>query len=185
MRFSLNVLLLVLFVSCSVDSSRTAINSDTLSRGSSTPALDAAALSQKDTTVSVGDTVGAVPVPESRPYRRSWVIGREEGESSKSSRFRATGLRYANGRLVLLLDSARNIHIDSIMVENLGRREGFATTCRSGLTRREDDRVVGIMGDTLHEQWIKPRLAWLFDTVSKRITPVASDGVLCMLEIPD
>jgi hypothetical protein len=94
-------------------------------------------------------------------------------------------MRYADGRLLLFLDTARDAHVDSLAVSNLGVHESFATLCRLTTGSDADNRVVAIMRDTVHEQWLKPRLAWMFDTVSRHIKPIAPDSASCMLEIAD
>jgi hypothetical protein len=73
---------------------------------------------------------------------------------------------------------------DSLIVAGLAPGETFATLCKVGATLSHG-QTAGLMRDTVTEQWLQPRLAWFFDTVSVRIRAIPTDSVLCMLEMPD
>jgi hypothetical protein len=66
----------------------------------------------------------------------------------------------------------------------LAQHEALSNTCRLG-SAQLDDRIVGIMRDTIRERWIKPRLAWMFDTLSVRIKTIPVNSVFCILKMPD
>ena len=175
----------VLFLlACTAESRRNAVTADTVS--AETSATNSVAPDSQSVTLAETAAVNPVASAElpsasvhTRPYRRSWLVG------AFASRFRASGLRYADGRLLLFLDTARDTHVDSLTVNNLGARESFATLCRLTSGSDADSRLAAIMRDSVHEQWLKPRLAWMFDTVSRHIRPIVPDSASCMLETAD
>lgn len=118
-----------------------------------------------------------------------WWLG-WDGSSAKSPRFSADFVRFTSGVLLLKLDTTliRNQTepplntklADSIAVQGLGRTERFATDCKLG-THSVDVRLTGLVPDTIPEKWMRPRLAWLFDTVSARIRRLKPDSLSCIL----
>lgn len=121
----------------------------------------------------------------------AWWLGWGKGGSdAKSPRFSADFDRFTSGVLLLTLDTTllRNRTeppfdtklADSIAVQGLRRTERFATDCRFS-THPVDERLTGLVPDTTPERWMRPRLAWLFDTVSARIRRIRPDSISCML----
>lgn len=125
----------------------------------------------------------------------SWRLGDEDTFPTKNPvRFFANFDRFTSGVLVLTLDTALTRTMreppfesrvaDSISIRGLGRRERFAVQCQFG-THQIDDQIVGVVRDTISEQWQRARLAWLFDTSTARIRPMRPDSVSCRLLNPD
>jgi hypothetical protein len=142
-------------------------------------------------TLAAGDETD-VSNYQSSGWWLGWVGG---GSNSKPLRFSADFDRFTSGVLLLKLDTAlvRNRKeppfetklADSIAVRGLGKTERFATDCRFG-AHRVDERLTGVVPDSTPDRWMRPRLAWLFDTVSARIRRVRPDSISCMLsQSPD
>jgi hypothetical protein len=118
-----------------------------------------------------------------------WWLG-WDGSSAKSPRFSADFVRFSSGVLVLKLDTTliRNRTeppfdtrlADSIAVQGLKKTDRFATDCKLG-AHSVDPRLTGLVSDTIAEKWMRPRLAWLFDTVSSRIRRIKPDSLSCIL----
>lgn len=132
---------------------------------------------------------------EPLPHSDGWIVGRDEDVPNSGSRFEAGGDRYRSGFLVIYLDTAlkraypgepphERARADSLIVTGLAPGETFARLCKVSATLSKGE-TAGLMRDTVTEQWLKPRLAWFFDTVNVRIRAVPTDSVLCMLEMPD
>lgn len=124
-----------------------------------------------------------------------WIVGRDENVPNSGSRFSGHADRYRSGALVIYLDTSLKraypgeppheyAHADSLVVKGLAAGEMFAQFCKVGSTLARG-QTAGLMRDTVTEQWLQPRLAWFFDTVSVRIRAVPTDSVSCMLEMPD
>ena len=122
-----------------------------------------------------------------------WLGWGSDGSVAKSPRFSADFVRFTSGVLLLKLDTT---HVrnrteppfdtklaDSIAVRGLGTSERFATDCRFS-AHSVDERLTGLVPDTTPEKWMRPRLAWLFDTVSARIRRIRPDSISCILS-PD
>jgi hypothetical protein len=120
-----------------------------------------------------------------------WWLGPDmDGPNAKPPHYSADFVRFTSGVLLLKLDTTlvRNRTeppfdtkvADSIAVRGLGRAERFATDCRFG-AHPVDERLTGVVPDSVPDRWMKARLAWLFDTVSARIRRVRPDSISCML----
>jgi hypothetical protein len=129
------------------------------------------------------------------PHSDGWIVGYDEGVPNSGSRFEAGGDRYSSGFLVVRLDTAltrvypaepphERARADSLVISGLKVGETFARLCKVGSTISKG-QTAGLMRDTVTEQWLKPRLAWFFDTVAVRIRAIPTDSILCMLEMPD
>jgi hypothetical protein len=122
-----------------------------------------------------------------------WLGYSEPGTRPKAMRFLADFTRFTSGVLLLTLDTTlvRNQTdppfdsklADSIAVRGLGKTERFSTDCKFG-ARSRDERLNGLVPDTTPNKWMRPRLAWMFDTVSARIRRIRPDSISCML-LPD
>lgn len=123
-----------------------------------------------------------------------WWLGiNKNGSRPNSMRFLADFSRFTSGLLVLILDTTlvRNQteapfdtkRADSIAVPRLGKTERFSTDCKFG-AHPLDERINGVVPDTTANKWMRPRLVWLFDTVSARIRRIKPDSISCML-MPD
>lgn len=98
--------------------------------------------------------------------------------------------RFSSGVLIFTLDTTLtrdrtgppfDTHLaDSIAIRGLGAFERFATDCRIGTTAL-DERIVGVVPDTVPERWMRPRVAWTIDTTVARIRELKPDSVLCKL----
>lgn len=122
-----------------------------------------------------------------------WLGYNKDGSRPKSVRFSADYSRFTSGVLLLTLDTSlvRNQteapfdtqRADSIGVRGLGKNERFSTDCKFG-AHSVDERINGLVPDTTAEKWMRPRLAWLFDTAYARIRRIRPDSISCML-MPD
>jgi hypothetical protein len=139
--------------------------------------------------------VDTTAAKEPLPHFVGWIVGRDENVPNSGSRFSGHADRYRSGALVIYLDTSfkrvypgepphEYAHADSLVVRGLAAGETFADFCKVGSTLALG-HTAGLMRDTVTEQWLQPRLAWFFDTVSVRIRAVPTDSVLCMLEMPD
>ena len=135
-------------------------------------------------------TLAASDETDASNYQSSgWWLG-WDGSGAKSPRFSADFDRFTSGVLLLKLDTTvvRNRKeppfdtklADSIAVRGLGRTERFATNCRFN-AHSVDERLTGLVADTTPERWMRPRLAWLFDTVAARIRRIRPDSISCIL----
>jgi hypothetical protein len=131
-------------------------------------------------------TLTATDETDMSNYQSSgWWLG-----SEAKPRFYADFNRFTSGVLFLKLDTTlvRNRTqppfatklADSVAVRGLGKTERFATDCRFG-AHSADERLTGLVADTTPERWMRPRLAWLFDTVSARIRRMRPDSISCAL----
>lgn len=151
----------------------------------------ASAASAETLPARVDTTVGK----ETVPHFVGWIIGRDENVPNSGSRFSGHADRYRSGALVIYLDTSfkraypgeaphEYAHADSLVVRGLAAGETFAEFCKVGSTLALG-HTAGLMPDTVTEQWLRPRLAWSFDTVSVRIRAVPTDSISCLLEMPD
>jgi hypothetical protein len=135
-------------------------------------------------------TLAASDETDASNYQSSgWWLG-WDGSGARSPRFSADFNRFTSGVLLLKLDTTllRNRTgppfdtklADSIAVRGLGRTERFATDCRFS-AHSVDERLTGLVPDTTPERWMRPRLAWLFDTVAARIRRMRPDSISCIL----
>jgi hypothetical protein len=131
-------------------------------------------------------TLAATDETDVTNYQSSgWWLG-----SEAKPRFSADFNRFTSGVLFLKLDTTlvRNRTeppfdtklADSIAVRGLGKTERFATECKYA-QHSVDKRLTGLVPDTTPEEWMHPRLAWLFDTVVARIRRMRPDLVACAL----
>ncbi len=139
--------------------------------------------------------INTTAVEEPLPHFVGWIVGHDENVPNSGSRFSGDADRYRSGVLIIYLDTSfkraypgeaphEYAHADSLVVRGLAAGETFAEFCKVGSTLALG-RTAGLMRDTVTGQWLQPRLAWLFDTVSVRIRVAPTDSVLCMLEMPD
>ena len=153
-----------------------------------TAALDANILPNEKTEPRV--TLAPTDETDVSNYQSSgWWLG-WDGSNAKSPRFSADFVRFTSGVLLLKLDTtlARNRTeppfdtklADSIAVRGLGKTERFATDCKFG-THSVDARLTGLVPDSMPERWMRPRLGWLFDTVSAKIRRIRPDSLSCIL----
>lgn len=152
---------------------------------SSTAASSTTPTARSDTTTA----------KEPLPHFVGWIVGHDENVPNSGSRFSGDADRYRSGVLVIYLDTSfkraypgepphEYAHADSLVVRGLAAGETFAEFCKVG-SKLALGQTAGLMRDTVTEQWLQPRLAWFFDTVSVRIRAVPTDSVLCILEMPD
>jgi hypothetical protein len=103
--------------------------------------------------------------------------------------------RFSSGALIMTLErspvgqAAENLSdikpSDSIAVAGLGPTERVGSECRLG-SRRRNELLMGVVPDSTRMHWMRPRLAWLVDTVSARFRRIRPDSVSCVLwEDPD
>jgi hypothetical protein len=122
-----------------------------------------------------------------------WLGWTDDPPQPKARRFLADYSRFTSGVLVLALDTTlvRNQTqapfdtklADSIAVRGLAKTERFSTNCKFGV-HSLDERLNGVVPDTTANTWMRPRLAWMFDTVFARIRRMKPDSIKCML-MPD
>jgi hypothetical protein len=180
----LAVLSLTVFLSCSSEARDTGANTALVTQDSpGNTTLDSAVPRPASRSVVKMYAVQSHDTNTSGRYR-PWAFGQyQRSESGSPSRFLATALRYTTGKLVLLLDTAYRGHADSITIAGLAQHETLANHCLIG--PEFDARVVGIVRDTVREKLIKPRLAWMFDTLSLRIRAIPVKSVSCILQLAD
>ena len=180
----LAVLPLTVFLSCSSESRDAGANKALVTHDSSGyPTLDSAVPRPARRSAVTMYTIQSYDTNTSGRYR-PWAFGQyQRSESGSPSRFQATALRYTTGKLVLLLDTARKGHADSITIIGLAQHEALANHCLMG--PEFDARIVGIMRDTVREKLINPRLARMFDTLSLRIKAIPVESVSCILPLAD
>ena len=176
-------------VSGNRDSAITAANPQTPAEDSAyAAAVKASVLPNQKTESRV--TLAPTDETDVSNYQSSgWWLG-WDGSGAKSPRFSADFVRFTSGVLLLKLDTTliRNRTeppfdtrlADSIAVQGLRKTERFATDCKLG-THSVDARLTGLVVDTIPEKWMRPRLAWLFDTVSARIRRIKPDSLSCVL----
>lgn len=145
-----------------------------------------------DEQARVRVTLAANDETDMTNYQSSgWSLGWDNDVSdTKPPRFSADFVRFTSGVLILKLDTGlvRNRPeapfdtklADSIAVRGLGITERFATDCKFGI-HVPDERLTGLVPDTTPERWMRPRLAWLFDTASARIRRIKPDSISCAL----
>src|SRR5689334_18047267 len=92
-------------LACGVESQRTASRTDTVIaqsvKATSDTVANSGALVMSPEASAIDPSApeeAHAPSVSTRPYKRNWSIG------TPSSRFRGTGMRYADGRLLLFLD---------------------------------------------------------------------------------
>jgi hypothetical protein len=127
-------------------------------------------------------------------FNREWDPGRTD-ESHPHTRFLAREHLIANRALMLFLDTAITrvdtpdaltsyTPADSVLVPGVGRDEVFTDHCYV-----RGSVVVGQIGGVSNrgtpEHFEHPRLAWRFDTLTKRIQPTDPDSVYCTITEPD
>jgi hypothetical protein len=127
-------------------------------------------------------------------FRRQWDPGRTD-ESQPKTRFLARAFPAAGNLVVLAMDTSiagaregvaarRYANADSVVIPNVRPGEDFTYYCRVGGVFAIG-HVGALAGSQVPERWERPRLAWRFDTVAKRIRPIATDSVTCALSDPD
>jgi hypothetical protein len=171
--------------------SRSAIQSAGTNAGSSTSRSVAASRTDSPGTSRSNDSDESDTTIA--PFDRQWDPGRAD-EARPRSRFFARVHAVSGNLLVLLFDSTANndpnaaggrkfFLADSVSV-SYRAGEMFSYLCTLGGSYAIG-RVGGLSSSSNPELWIRPRLAWNFDTVSKRIRPVPADSVTCALSEPD
>ena len=102
--------------------------------------------------------------------------------------FGGSYVRHPSGLFTLWLDTAsrateetpsRRLHADSIVVQGLKHGELIARYCLEG--GAESKRVVGIVADTTPA---RPRLAWILDPLTLRVTALSADSLTCRTTPP-
>jgi hypothetical protein len=125
----------------------------------------------------------------------SMRLGRDAGADAGRPVFSVDFTRYSSGALIMTLErspvgqAAENLSdvkpSDSIAVAGLGPTERVGSECRLG-SRRRNELVMGVVPDSTRMHWMRPRLAWLVDTVAARFRRIRPDSVSCLLwEDPD
>lgn len=125
----------------------------------------------------------------------SMRLGRDADADAGRSVFSVDFTRYSSGALIMTLErspvgqAAENLSevkpSDSIAVAGLGLTERVGSECRLG-SRRRNELLMGVVPDSTRMHWMRPRLAWLVDTVAARFRRIRPDSVSCLLwEDPD
>ena len=181
-----------LLAACSKGSEQVATRSSQSSATSSVVSAPHAVVVESDKPQVSSDTGDADEGPIS--FSRQWDPGRTD-EAQPHTRFLAREHPVGNASLMLYLDTAitpvgqpdaftRYAPADSIRVSEVQRDEQFADHCYT-----RGSVVVGQIGGVSNrgtpERFEHPRLAWRFDTLSKRIQGVDPDSVYCTITEPD
>lgn len=123
-------------------------------------------------------------------FEQPWIPGQpHDGDYEERSRFSARARRFSNGRLILWLDTslyrmrqtgprAAFAVADSAVISGLTAGEFFTQYCRIG-SGLADGQIGGLARTTVPERWERPRLGWVFDTVTSRIRSIPTDSVTC------
>ena len=131
-----------------------------------------------------------------QPIQKRWVPGkRSSAPFDRSSRIRARADRRSIDVLVLALDTSATqlqrdgtvsnyVVADSTVITGLRTNELFTDYCKVG-SARADGLIGGVPRTGIWDQWLRPRLAWQFDTVTFRIRSIPTDSVTCVLIQPD
>ena len=147
-------------------------------------------------SIDTGSTLSARRTVEPvRPLQRRWTPGQpDEGEYENASHFSARSQYFSDGRLLLWLDSSTNraeqrtrrhfVVADSVSISTLRPGEFFTRYCRIG-EGLADGQVGGTARTLEPERWEKPRLAWVFDTLTSRIRSIRPDPVTCAVPEAD
>lgn len=131
-----------------------------------------------------------------RSFEQKWIPGQPDGgEYENTSRFSARAYYFSNAPLQLWLDTSTHrarqktprssfAPADSLAISDLETGEFFTQYCRvdAGLA---DGQIGGLARTLVPEQWERPRLAWVFDTVTSRIRSIPADSVSCAVPEPD
>jgi hypothetical protein len=145
-----------------------------------------------DSMASVGSASPAVSGGEAD------VLSREPPDSNEytwtfpnmnngNERFTGRLVRHPSGLLVIWFDTATRAtedtpagttHVDSVVVSGLQHGEYLTVFCNAeGRHETWKSQVVGILRDTTN--YLRPRMAWMLDTVSYKIKAIPTDPVLC------
>jgi hypothetical protein len=126
----------------------------------------------------------------------SMRLGRDADADAGRPVFSVDFTRFSSGVLIMTLErspvgqAAENLPdiikpSDSIAVAGLAPTERVASECRLGL-RSRNELLMGVVPDSSRMHWMRPRLAWLVDTVSSRFRRIRPDSVSCLIwEDPD
>jgi hypothetical protein len=106
------------------------------------------------------------------------------------SRFSANYERYTSGLAILSLDTLIEREkaqppfdtspADKVATRGLRELERVASKCRFG-QHETDERILGIVGDTTPDVWMRPRVAWFVDTMTSRFRSMRPDALTCRL----
>ena len=120
--------------------------------------------------------------PDSNAY--SWTFPNMD---NGNERFTGQHVRHPSGLMVIWFDTAtratedtpaRTTHVDSVVVSGLQHGEYLTFYCNAdGRHDTRKSQIVGILRDTTN--YLRPRMAWVLDTVSYRIRAIPTDRVLC------
>ncbi len=131
-----------------------------------------------------------------RQFEQRWIPGQpKEGEYENVSRFSARSHYFSDGRLLLWLDTSTSraeqrtprrhfVVADSVSISTLGPGEFFTQYCRIG-EGLADGQIGGTARTLEPERWEKPRLAWVFDTLTSRIRSIPPDSATCAVSEAD
>jgi hypothetical protein len=104
-----------------------------------------------------------------------------------NERFTGMHVRHPSGLMVIWFDTATRAtedtpagttHVDSVVVSGLKHGEYLTFYCNAdGRHETWKSQIVGILRDTTN--YLRPRMAWILDTVSYKIRAIPTDKVLC------
>jgi hypothetical protein len=145
--------------------------------------------SEKQNTARAIESSGvSVMPPDSVIYQTSWNMGRDldEPENNYDSRFSLRVRQVRSGRFDILLsaDSAgQTVVVDSVGVNGITSADHFTEGC--GRDKDSTKPTIGILRDSVHERRSHPRYAWAVDTLSRSITRLSVDSVVCFIAGPE
>jgi hypothetical protein len=184
--------ILGLLAACINGSERVATKNGQSSASSSVVGMPGAAVVVLDKPEVSGETEDVYEGPVI--FSREWDPGRTD-ESHPHTRFLAREHPIANRALLLFLDTAITpvgkpdaltayAPADSVLVPGIGRDELFTAHCylRGSVLVGQ---IGGVSSRGTPEHFEHPRLAWRFDTLTKRIQSMDADSVYCTISEPD
>ena len=120
--------------------------------------------------------------PDSNAY--TWTF---PSIDNGNERFTGNHVRHPSGLMVIWFDTATRAtedtpagttHVDSVVVSGLQPGEYLAIYCNAaGRHETWKSQIVGILRDTAN--YLRPRMAWMLDTVSYKIRAIPTEPVLC------
>lgn len=136
---------------------------------------------------------GATENPDSVVFEESWNVGDEpdEPETSVDTRFAVRVKKFQSGVLTVVLDSASSVRsgtrsfftADSVRIAGLEPIDRFTQGCKYGSGPWRP--TVGVVSDTVHERYSRPKLVWLIDTVTSRLRQLPPDSASCFVAGPE
>ena len=118
------------------------------------------------------------------PNDRMWTF---PDMNNGNERFTGMHVRHPSGLMVIWFDTAvratedtpaGTTHVDSVVVSGLQHGEYLTFYCNAdGRHETWKSQIVGILRDTTN--YLRPRMAWMLDTVSYKIRAIPTDKVLC------